>query len=239
MGKLYWAWYDTGTVFCSAGLSQGVSTSPHKESIMQSFGVLVVVRVTKLLNKKLRHWWFEMPWCTCEITLMVQNPPHVLLWCYMVFMRICSNQPRGACRNEYVKYNCSQSHHAKFTPLPMFCCVLLWLAINWFYPFPSGLLQAHWGNHTSVPVPVKQLINNHMIPTKNILQKQSKAQQNSVYNLWDTAAHIYKTSVEFYHNTYKVLENTHNRLISQISQCSYPISHNAYVHISVLNGAMW
>ena len=179
------------------------------------------------MNKKLRHWWFEMAWCTCEVNVMVQNPPHVLLWYYIVFMRIWSNRPRGTCRNEYVKYNCSQSHHAKYTPLPMFCCVLLWLAINWFYPFPSGLLQAHWGNHTSVPVPVKQLINNHMIPTK-ISNKNKPKHNKTVCMIYGTRQSIYiKHQLSFIitHTGFLKISTTDQSDESHNAPVPYPTMH--------------
>ena len=36
------------------------------------------------------------------------------------------------------------------------CCVLLWFATGKIFPYPSGLLHWHWGNHTIAPAPVKQ-----------------------------------------------------------------------------------
>ena len=36
------------------------------------------------------------------------------------------------------------------------CLVLLWLGTVRFYPYPSGLLHWHLGNHMIAPVPVKQ-----------------------------------------------------------------------------------
>ena len=38
----------------------------------------------------------------------------------------------------------------------LLCCVLLCFGTGWFYPYPSGLLHWHWGNHMIAPVPVKQ-----------------------------------------------------------------------------------
>ena len=34
------------------------------------------------------------------------------------------------------------------------CSVLLWFGTGRFCPYPSGLLDWHWGNHTITPVPV-------------------------------------------------------------------------------------
>ena len=38
----------------------------------------------------------------------------------------------------------------------VFCCVLLRFSTDILYPYPSGLLHWHWGNHMIAPVPVKQ-----------------------------------------------------------------------------------
>ena len=38
----------------------------------------------------------------------------------------------------------------------MLCCALLWLYIDWFPPYLSGLLHWHCGNLTIAPVPAKQ-----------------------------------------------------------------------------------
>ena len=39
--------------------------------------------------------------------------------------------------------------------------VNVWLCLDvigtgWYYPYPSGLLHWHWGNHMIAPVPVEQ-----------------------------------------------------------------------------------
>ena len=38
----------------------------------------------------------------------------------------------------------------------LLCRALLWLYIDWFFPYPSGLLHWHCGNLTIAPVPAKQ-----------------------------------------------------------------------------------
>ena len=38
----------------------------------------------------------------------------------------------------------------------LLCCALLWLYIDWFFPYPTGLLHWHCGNLTIAPVPAKQ-----------------------------------------------------------------------------------
>ena len=35
-------------------------------------------------------------------------------------------------------------------------CTLLWFGNSWSYPYPSGLLDWHWGNLVIAPVPMKQ-----------------------------------------------------------------------------------
>ena len=56
-------------------------------------------------------------------------------------------------RNEVVAmYSISQEICTRF----LLCCALLWLYIDWFLPYPSGLLHWHSGNLTIAPVPAKQ-----------------------------------------------------------------------------------
>ena len=49
-------------------------------------------------------------------------------------------------------YSISQEICTRF----LLCCALLWLYIDWFFPYPSGLLHWHCGNLTIAPVPAKQ-----------------------------------------------------------------------------------
>ena len=49
-------------------------------------------------------------------------------------------------------YSISQEICTRF----LLCCALLWLYIDWFFPYPSGLLHWHCGNLTISPVPAKQ-----------------------------------------------------------------------------------
>ena len=50
------------------------------------------------------------------------------------------------------QYSISQEICTRF----LLCCALLWLYIDWFSPYPSGLLHWHCGNLTIAPVPAKQ-----------------------------------------------------------------------------------
>ena len=49
-------------------------------------------------------------------------------------------------------YSISQEICTRF----LLCCALLWFYIDWFFPYPSGLLHWHCGNLTIAPVPAKQ-----------------------------------------------------------------------------------
>ena len=49
-------------------------------------------------------------------------------------------------------YNISQEICTRF----LLCWALLWLYIDWFFPYPSGLLRWHCGNLTIAPVQAKQ-----------------------------------------------------------------------------------
>ena len=49
-------------------------------------------------------------------------------------------------------YSISQEICTRF----LLCCALLWLSIDWFFQYPSGLLHWHCGNLTIAPVPAKQ-----------------------------------------------------------------------------------
>ena len=49
-------------------------------------------------------------------------------------------------------YSISQEICTRF----LLCCALLWLYIDWFSPYQSGLLHWHCGNLTIAPVPAKQ-----------------------------------------------------------------------------------
>ena len=53
---------------------------------------------------------------------------------------------------QIIVYSISQELYTWF----MFCYVLLWFSTCRIYPYSSGLLHWHWGNHMIAPVPVKQ-----------------------------------------------------------------------------------
>ena len=58
-------WY--GNTFHIAGPVD----SPHKGPVMWSFGVFFVVNLNKLLNKQVICQWLEMPWCSCNASVMI------------------------------------------------------------------------------------------------------------------------------------------------------------------------
>ena len=82
--------------------------------------------------------------------------------------------------------------------------VLLCFVLTCFYPYSSGLLHWHWGNHMIAPVPVKQpwriRVNISLHPLrKDYIIKTNKAQQtisifHGKYCQWiDTSSYIQTT----------------------------------------------
>ena len=77
--------------------------------------------------------------------------------------------------------------------------VLSWLGSDQFYPYPSGLLHCHWGNHVIAPVPVKQpwRIWVHISPECIIHlphgQNATKYNTHHVHILWDIL-HLFMNS---------------------------------------------
>ena len=53
-------------------------------------------------------------------------------------------------------YNATQLAFQELCVPFVLCCVLFGISIGQFYPYLSGLLHRHWGNHMIAPVPVKQ-----------------------------------------------------------------------------------
>ena len=47
--------------------------SHHKWPAMWSFVVFFDVSLNKLLNNQSSCWWFEMPWCSCVICVMMRH----------------------------------------------------------------------------------------------------------------------------------------------------------------------
>ena len=44
--------------------------SPHKGPVVQNFDAFFAAGLNKLLNKQLSWWWFEMPWCSCDVAVL-------------------------------------------------------------------------------------------------------------------------------------------------------------------------
>ena len=63
-----------GIISASPALWEGNPTEttefPSQRPIMQIFNVLFAARLNKLLNKESSCQWFEMPWCSCGVTIM-------------------------------------------------------------------------------------------------------------------------------------------------------------------------
>ena len=56
----------------------------------------------------------------------------------------------------YILWSCAAVCPKIYAHGAWFCCLLLWFDLRRLYPYPSGLLHWHWGNHMIAPVPVKQ-----------------------------------------------------------------------------------
>ena len=82
----------------------------------------------------------------CDASQMGSNPTYFLHWdtifvqwislCVSSLKLVCST-PKGICTWYGLHY------------------ILLWFVSIRFYPYPSGFLYWHWGNHKIAPVPVK------------------------------------------------------------------------------------
>ena len=72
MGAMMVWWNHMGTFSALLALCMGnlLVDSLNKGPLMWSFDVSFVVELEKLLNKHLSCWWFEMPWCPCEVIVM-------------------------------------------------------------------------------------------------------------------------------------------------------------------------
>ena len=79
-------WCDEhGHVFCVKGTHWYTVTldSPHTGPIMWSFDISFVVSLNKLLKKLLSCQWFQMPWYSCDNTVMETHQPQTTdLGCY-------------------------------------------------------------------------------------------------------------------------------------------------------------
>ena len=97
--------------------------------IMWSFDVLFVVNFNRLLNKQLSCQWFQIPWCSCDVTVMCYHD--VLLLCVIIFTL------------------------ELYSILPHLCYVLcgcMWFTwVTWHYPpdYPNMAARLHylWNAH--------------------------------------------------------------------------------------------
>ena len=81
-------------------------------------------------------------WCK---PVVIVDEWYLLLLFYTVLHQIMFGKMR-------CMYSISQEICTRF----LLCCALLWFYIDWFSPYPSGLLHWHCGNLTIAPVPAKQ-----------------------------------------------------------------------------------
>ena len=53
------------------GIHQSTIDLFHKASVMHSSDASFVIHLNKLLNRQSSCQWFQMPWCSCDITVMM------------------------------------------------------------------------------------------------------------------------------------------------------------------------
>ena len=73
-GSPSWGHDDMGTLLAllvpCEGYPLATMESPHKGPLMVSFDALLTANLNKQLNSS---QWFQMPWCSCDITVMLAN----------------------------------------------------------------------------------------------------------------------------------------------------------------------
>ena len=53
------------------GIHQSTIDLLHKASVMHSSDASFVIHLNKMLNRQSSCQWFQMPWCSCDITVMM------------------------------------------------------------------------------------------------------------------------------------------------------------------------
>ena len=121
-------------VIC-AGNSPVTGKSPAKRPVMRSFDIFFDLCLYRQLCKQSWGCWFETPlWRHCNALCSACDKA---IYIHLFLVPV---------------YSISQEMCTRF----LLCCALLWLYIDWFFPYPSGLLHWHCGNLTIAPVPAKQ-----------------------------------------------------------------------------------
>ena len=73
-----WWWQGHGMemlsllVLCGL-IHQWLMDSPHKGPVIYSFDVFFAVNLNRLLGKQSSCQWVEMPWCSCDVTVMTHS----------------------------------------------------------------------------------------------------------------------------------------------------------------------
>ena len=69
-----WWRHEMETFFALLALCEGnppvTGGFPSQRPVTRSFDVVFDVRLDKRLNKQWKCWWFETPWCSCDVTVM-------------------------------------------------------------------------------------------------------------------------------------------------------------------------
>ena len=88
----------------------------------------------------------------------------------------------------------------------------LWLDVSWFYPYRSGLLHWHWGNHTIMPV---------FEPWRMWVSSSNLSLKIRIYFLFDCGGYIINTTIK---NTYRKTSDISRTLVdNKIVDHSAPV----------------
>ena len=118
----------------------------------------MVIRAATSMRRKESYWYHFKCDGKCQIIVAQYHMNIISNACYKVdiekyiFFIGFSKIVNCASLLFWKIYSISQEICTRF----LLCCALLWLYIDWFFPYPSGLLHWHCGNLTIAPVPAKQ-----------------------------------------------------------------------------------
>ena len=110
----------------------------------------------------IRQWWptntnmFYKKSCGNILTSMGIWHQKKNASCYNFYIRFDSRENVAYISPQFYARVCIANTSQYVCTRLMFWCVLLRLGIPRFYPYPSGSLHWHWGNHVVAPAQVKQ-----------------------------------------------------------------------------------
>ena len=154
-------------------------------------------------------FWIELPENCCEPLKFIMK---------YISIQFCERPGHGRPFHALHKHSISLEI-CKFIQISS---VLLWYGTGQFYPYSSGLLSWHWGNHTIAPVPGKQpwrwWVNKLYGTTEKDNVTTLKAWPNLEHISWNTYYDLSGNNVDrFSHHLFKLQgENrAHYNLISK------------------------